>query len=199
MKRVILFIAILAAVLPTMGQNCYWVMLTDKQGTTFDPYTYFDAKAIERYQQNGADLYDLSNYPLNAGYVAQIDALATEDFGTSRWLNAVAVTATDEQTGRQLHNQLLRMGGQYFRAKGIDGRGVRIAVFDGGFPQVNTHAAFKHLRDEGRIIKTWNFPNKKENVYGWNSHGLMTLSCIAGIHRYESTVGVRQTMVIAGS
>lgn len=216
MKRVILFIAILAAVLPTLGQNCYWVMLTDKQGTTFDPYTYFDAKAIERYQQNGADLYDLTNYPLNAGYVAQVDALATEDFGTSRWLNAVAVTATDEQieaiqrlpfvrevvalrgdmqparateaepfvldeqTGRQLHNQLLRMGGQYFRAKGIDGRGVRIAVFDGGFPQVNTHAAFQHVRDEGRILKTWNFPNKKEDVYGWNSHGLMTFGCIAG-------------------
>ena len=216
MKRVILFIAILAAVLPTLGQNCYWVMLTDKQGTTFDPYTYFDAKAIERYQQNGADLNDLSNYPLNAGYVAQIDVLATEDFGTSRWLNAVAVTATDEQieaiqrlpfvrevvalrgdmqparateaepfvldeqTGRQLHNQLLRMGGQYFRAKGIDGRGVRIAVFDGGFPQVNTHAAFQHVRDEGRILKTWNFPNKKEDVYGWNSHGLMTFGCIAG-------------------
>ncbi len=216
MKRVILFIAILAAVLPTLGQNCYWVMLTDKQGTTFDPYTYFDAKAIERYQQNGADLYDLTNYPLNAGYVAQVDALATEDFGTSRWLNAVAVMATpeqieaiqrlpfvrevvalrgdmqparateaepfvlDEQTGRQLHNQLLRMGGQYFRAKGIDGRGVRIAVFDGGFPQVNTHAAFQHVRDEGRILKTWNFPNKKEDVYGWNSHGLMTFGCIAG-------------------
>ena len=199
-----------------IGQNCYWVMLTDKQGTTFDPYTYFDAKAIERYRQNGADLYDISNYPLNAGYVAQVDALATEEVGLSRWFNAVAVMATpeqieaiqrlpfvrevvslggdmqparateaepfvlDEQTGRQLHNQLLRMGGQYFRAKGIDGKGVRIAVFDGGFPQVNTHAAFQHVRDEGRILKTWNFPNKKEDVYGWNSHGLMTFCCIAG-------------------
>jgi len=216
MKRVIIAIAMLAAMLPAIGQNCYWVMLTDKQGTTFDPYTYFDAKAIERYQQNGADLYDLSNYPLNAGYVAQVDALATEDFGTSRWFNAVAVMATadqieaiqrlpfvrevvalrgdmqparateaepfvlDEQTGRQLHNQLLRMGGQYYRAKGIDGKGVRIAVFDGGFPQVNTHAAFKHVRDDHRILKTWNFPNKKEDVYGWNSHGLMTFGCIAG-------------------
>ena len=208
----------LAATLPAIGQQCYWVMLTDKQGTTFDPYTYFDAKAIERYRACGADLYDISNYPLNEGYVQQVDALATEEVGTSRWLNAVAVMATDEQmvqisqlpfvkevvalegdmqtagtwesesfelddqTERTLHNQLIRMGGQYFRAKGIDGKGVRIAVFDGGFPQVNTHKAFQHLRENHQIIKTWNFPNRKENVYGWNSHGLMTLSCIAGRH-----------------
>lgn len=197
------------------AQNCYWVMLTDKAGVTFDPYSYFDAKAIERYKLNDADLYDVSNYPLNASYVEQVDAIATESFGESRWFNAVAVMATaeqiaaiealpfvkttvmlqgnmqqtsireeetfvlDEQKARTLHDQLVRMGGKYFRDKGIDGKGVRIAVFDGGFPQVNTHVAFKHLRDENRIIKTWNFPNKKENVYGWNSHGLMTLSCIA--------------------
>lgn len=197
------------------SQNCYWVMLTDKAGTTFDPYSYFDAKAIERYQLNEADLYDISNYPLNQSYVQQVNALATEGVGESRWFNAAAVMATPEQiaaisklpfvrevvalegnmqqTGydkaetfeldeknvRVLHDQLVRMGGKYFRDKGIDGKGVRIAVFDGGFPQVNTHVAFKHLRDENRIIKTWNFPNKKENVYGWNSHGLMTLSCIA--------------------
>lgn len=206
-------------------QQCYWVMLTDKAGTTFDPYSYFDAKAIERYLINEADLYDISNYPLNESYVQQVNALATEEVGESRWLNAAAVMATPEQVvaikklpfvkevvaiesnmhlavkdgsdrsdqsdlsdmsdgldkaiSAKLHDQLVRMGGKYFRDKGIDGKGIRIAVFDGGFPQVNTHVAFKHLRDEGRIVKTWNFPNKKENVYGWNSHGLMTLSCIA--------------------
>ena len=79
-----------------------------------------------------------------------------------------------------LEAQLVRMGGRDFRAKGIDGKGIRIAVFDGGFPRVNTHDAFRHLRDSNRIVKTWNFPNNKENVYGWNSHGTMTLSCIAG-------------------
>lgn len=219
MKRITVFLLWIAALAPAWSQTCHWVFLTDKQGSTFDPYSYFDAKAIERYQQCGADLYDISNYPLNEGYVAQVNALATEEVGVSRWFNAVAVMATPEQIAsiqrlpfvkevvalednmqlarsgradkaapsvlseqevRRLHKQLVRMGGQYFRAKGIDGRGVRIAVFDGGFPQVNTHVAFQHLRDNHQIIKTWNFPNKKENVYGWSSHGLMTLSCIAG-------------------
>ena len=77
--------------------------------------------------------------------------------------------------------QVKRMGGDIFVKNNIDGKGIRIAVFDGGFPQVNSHPAFEHIRKENRIIKTWNFCNKKENVYGYNSHGRMVLSCIAGI------------------
>ncbi len=230
MKKIISIAAAIIFSLQLQAQNNYWVMLTDKAGTTFDPYSYFDAKAIERYRINNADLYDISNYPLNDSYVNQIDAIVTDDFGQSRWFNAVAVTATPDQIAAlrklpfvkevvmlesNMHlakaedsepidltglfsegapaDQLIRMGRDNFRNAGIDGKGVRIAVFDGGFPQVNTHIAFKHLRDEGRIIKTWNFPNKKENVYGWNSHGLMTLSCIAGIHRYQGDDGEVRT------
>ena len=43
MKRIA---SIIAAVLMTMSlsaQNVYWVFLADKAGTTFDPYSYFDA------------------------------------------------------------------------------------------------------------------------------------------------------------
>lgn len=204
------------------AQNSYWVALTDKAGTTFDPYSYFDQKAIERYQRNNADLYDITNYPLNDSYVAQIDAIVaadmqstTEVFGQSRWLNAVAVTATAEQieaigrlpfvkeiiqlnndmviaekkeagtenavfNSQQVTQQLHRMQGQRFIEKGFDGTGIRIAVFDGGFKSVNTHQAFKHLRDNGQIIATWNFTTKEENVYDNHSHGTMVLSCIAG-------------------
>ncbi|MCR4659113.1 MAG: S8 family serine peptidase [Bacteroidales bacterium] len=221
LRTIAVFAAMVAALHGVVAQNTYWVFLADKAGTTFDPYSYFDAKAIERYNQCGANLYDISNYPLNSGYTAQVAALATDEVGSSRWLNAMAVDATESQAeaiaqlpfvtrvvmiastngmqpatsykadspdptdqstqnARTLTPQLTRMQGEAFRAKGIDGHGVRVAVFDGGFPRVNTHAAFKHLRDEGRIVKTWNFCNRIENVYGWNSHGTMTLSCIAG-------------------
>ena len=243
MKK-ILFFAVLCAIalhfpLSTLhSQQAYWVFLTDKAGTTFDPYSYFDAKAIERYHQCGADLYDITSYPLNDGYVKQIETILTDSslfithhsslIGASRWMNALGVMATPDQivaiehlpyvlrvqpiaaTGLHLASatqplshsanqspdvpglfdiatvdgpleaQLVRMNGKAFRDAGFDGRGIRIAVFDGGFPQVNTHAAFKHLRDNHQIIKTWNFPKDKEDVYGWNSHGTMTLSCIAG-------------------
>ena len=223
MRKFFITLLIVLSCLPAMSQSCYWVFLTDKHGVTFDPYSYFDAKAIERYRLNGADLNDITNYPLDGSYVSQINAIATEEIGQSRWLNAMAVMATPDQISQieqlafvsstqlianemqlashkstdysdcsdvadysessalSLSNQLLRMQGDLFRQKGIDGKGIRIAVFDGGFPRVNTHRAFKHLRDSHRILDTWNFPNKKADVYGWNSHGLSTLSCITGI------------------
>lgn len=222
MKHFLLFAALtVSCLLPSQGQQSWWVFFADKKGSTFDPYSYFDSKAIERYHQCGADLYDISNYPVTEAYEQGITPLATEVIGSSRWMNAVGVMATPSQieaiqalpyvlrvqpieSNMQLASadvsdaipldnlinkveldgplaaQLVRMGGQAFRDNGIDGKGIRIAVFDGGFPQVNTHDAFRHLRDNKRIFKTWNFPKKKENVYGWNSHGTMTLSCIAG-------------------
>ncbi|MCQ2279061.1 MAG: S8 family serine peptidase [Bacteroidales bacterium] len=223
MKKILSLLFLTAMTLNLMAQtSCYWVLLTDKQGSTFDPYSYFDAKAIERYNQCGADLYDISNYPVTPAYSHKVESLATESLGESRWLNAVAVMATPDQIlaieelpfvshtrliGGEWHvaqqqprqqesvgnsalgsdgeivlaDQLVRMGGNYFRKKGINGKGMRIAVLDSGFPHVNTHSAFKHLRDNHLILKTWNFPLKKEDVYGWGSHGTMTLSCITGI------------------
>ncbi|MBR1517776.1 MAG: S8 family serine peptidase [Bacteroidales bacterium] len=201
------------------AQQMWWVMLTDKEGSAFDPYAYFDAKAIERYRQNGFDLYDQSNRPLRDDYRQAINALVDSTFGESRWLNAMAVYATSEQVERLRHqpfvrevrsikeyavsaavasaegmtttvggplssklaDQLVRMQGDQFVSRGFDGKGVRIAVFDGGFPQVDSHKAFRHLHSNRQIVKTWNFPNGKEDVYGWNSHGTMTLSCIAGM------------------
>ncbi len=204
------------------AQNMYWVFFTDKNNTTFDPYTYFDAKAIERYQVNHADLYDITNYPVNQEYENAVNAATTEYIGESRWLNAVAVTATEEQITlvRELPfvarvqeiaseasttqapvftqtsalypgmKQVSLMEGEKFQQRGINGKGVRIAVFDGGFPDVDTHPAFKHLRDNHQIIKTWNFANRKENVYGYNAHGRMVLSCIAGIMNDTTMLGL---------
>ena len=209
-----------------MAQDkCFWVFFTDKNDTQFNPYSYFDAKAIARYQQCGADLYDISNYPLNDSYVNIVGSYSTEVFGESRWLNAVGIEATDDNAaliaqlpfvakvqeivsnGTIAHvetefkeiegddkdiltDQVKRFGGQHFIDKGIDGKGMRICVMDGGFPKVNTHSAFKHLRDNNQIIKTYNFPNKKEDVYGWNTHGTMVLSCIAGINEKGQKMGL---------
>jgi subtilisin family serine protease len=80
-----------------------------------------------------------------------------------------------------LPKQTARMGGELFREKNIDGKGIRIAIFDGGFPTVDTNPAFEQVRKDGRIIKTWDFVKNKDFVYGWMSHGTMVMSCICGI------------------
>ena len=206
--------------------NTYWVFFTDKNDTSFDPYSYFDAKAIARYEQCGADLYDISNYPVNSTYVNTVSDYCSDVLGESRWLNALGVDATAESAAliaklpfvakvqqissewvgastitntdeeveidpdNILTDQVKRFGGEYFLAKGIDGTGMRICVLDGGFPGVDTHPAFKHIRDDHRIIATYNFPNKKEDVYGWSSHGTMVLSCIAGINADGQKMGL---------
>lgn len=222
MKKILTLIVCFTICCQIFAQNCYWVFFTDKQGTTFDPYSYFDAKAIERYQLNNADLYDITNYPVNANYAAQVSAIVTANEGESRWLNALAVTATEEEIAivntlpfvagtQQISteaviaqysttdnnpsldaqlSQVALMQGEKFYQKGINGKGVRIAVFDGGFPDVDTHPAFKHLRDNHQIVKTWNFATKKENVYGFNRHGRMVLSCIAGIMNDTTMLGL---------
>lgn len=225
--RKFLFLAVFAivSIVATAQEKCFWVFFTDKNDTQFDPYSYFDAKAIERYQQCGADLYDISNYPLNDNYVNTVGSYSTEVFGESRWLNAIGIEATDDNAALIsrlpfvarvqeivsngtvanvmtefkeieddnkdiLTDQLKRFGGQHFIDKGIDGKGLRICVMDGGFPKVNTHPAFQHLRDNNQILKTYNFPNKKEDVYGWNTHGTMVLSCIAGIKEDGQKLGL---------
>jgi len=214
MKKLTIFTILFCAFLGIAGaQNSYWVFFTDKQNTTFDPYQYFDTKAIERYALNGADLYDITNYPVNGEYASAVENASEELIGTSRWLNAAGVMATEGQiaviaqfpfvAGIQLiasdmevvsepgdettskgdkdyNAQIDIHKGTMFRKHNITGKGVRIAVFDAGFPDVDKHPAFKHLRDNNQIIKTWNFAQKKENVYLANSHGRMVLSCIGG-------------------
>ena len=213
MKRATIIISLFCAFFGIAGaQNSYWVFFTDKRNTTFDPYQYFDAKAMERYALNGADLCDITNYPVNGEYASAVENACEELVGTSRWLNAAGVMATEDQiavirqfpfvAGIQLIASDMEMAsveeaeqnadddddlsqitihhGELFRQHNISGKGVRIAVFDAGFPDVDKHPAFRHLRDNHQIVKTWNFVKKKEDVYEANSHGRMVLSCIAG-------------------
>ncbi|MBR3578430.1 MAG: S8 family serine peptidase [Bacteroidales bacterium] len=100
------------------------------------------------------------------------------------------IAEDNTSTPTQLTEQLYLMKGEAFTEQGIDGKGLRIAVLDGGFKMADTHPAFQHLRDEHRIVATYNFPLKKENVYGWDSHGTMVLSCIAGIDEHGRPLGL---------
>ena len=104
----------------------------------------------------------------------------------------VETELSDESSSayKQLSEQLYLMKGEAFTEKGINGKGLRIAILDGGFKMADTHPAFQHLRDSNRIVATYNFPLKKENVYGWDTHGTMVLSCIAGLDDHGRPLGL---------
>ncbi len=86
-----------------------------------------------------------------------------------------------EKKAKLKEAQIKYLQGDQFAQKGITGRGIRIAVLDGGFPGTNTHPALKHLIDRKQIIATWNFVKNKEDVFNGVAHGTEVLSCIAGI------------------
>ena len=81
-----------------------------------------------------------------------------------------------------LEAQLESLQGSEFIKHGINGKGIRIAVFDGGFPGVDSNPIFAHLQKNNQIVKTYDFVRKTENVYGYMTHGTSVLSCITGIY-----------------
>lgn len=216
-KKYFFLLILFATSMAVFGQNKYWVVFTDKKNVHFDPLAYFDAKAIERRIMQGLPLCDSTDYPLNTDYLACVTKIVDSVSYNTRWLNAVAVYATNEQiqvvqkfyfvkeivpmeyfvslasTGddyntnlsedqlKVLTRQTERMGGDEFVKNKIDGKGMRIAIFDAGFQTVDVNPAFEQIRKEGRILKTWDFAKNKEFVYSYNAHGLMTFSCIAGM------------------
>jgi len=81
-----------------------------------------------------------------------------------------------------LKYQTKRLQVDEFENKNLTGKGIRIAVFDVGFSGADKHAAFKHIYDNQRIIKTYDFVKNNNNVYLGGAHGTNTLSCIAGVY-----------------
>jgi subtilisin family serine protease len=196
----------------------YMVFFKDKKNTTFNPYEYFDVKAIERRLKQGIPLSDSSDFPVNDHYVKTVTALSDSISYSSRWFNSLTVYADEISLQKisalpfvsaaealistailagndiedfnttltidqmeLLCNQTQRLGMPAFHEKGFDGKGLRIAIFDAGFPSADVNPCFEHIRKENRIIKTYDFAKKNDFVYAYSHHGTNVLSCIAGI------------------
>ncbi|GCC53019.1 hypothetical protein SanaruYs_32600 [Chryseotalea sanaruensis] len=80
--------------------------------------------------------------------------------------------------GTKTASQLNMLGLDAMHELNIRGEGVNVAVFDSGFPGVNTVAPFSHLQDN--IKDTYNFVNRQTNVYRNDDHGTEVLSVMAG-------------------
>lgn len=198
----------------------YWVFFTDKDGVTFDPYSYFDPKAIENRILNEIPLDDITNYPVRTDYVAALTSSVEEVKMTTRWFNGAVCMATEDQINQVRQFQFVKkvekvftaenmvlaeynetdykvdlsdsykelldrqtdiMGGQLMAEKGFNGEGVRVAIFDAGFPTVDTNPCFDHMRKNGKIKATYDFVKKKEFVYSYSSHGTFVLSNVGGM------------------
>ncbi len=75
--------------------------------------------------------------------------------------------------------QLAMMGVDYLHQKGYTGRGVYIAVLDGGFTGMDTLPAFDSLFTTGRIAGQRNYVDRQQSVFNRSNHGMMVSSAIA--------------------
>lgn len=73
-------------------------------------------------------------------------------------------------------------------AAGFRGEGIHIAVFDAGFPGVNTIPALQPLFQQNRILSTFDFVNKDDGVYESYPHGTWVLSTI-GANQPNTFIG----------
>jgi|694.fasta_scaffold04686_11 serine protease AprX len=75
--------------------------------------------------------------------------------------------------------QINMLQGDLLHQGGYRGEGMLIAVIDGGFWNVNANPAFDSLMQSGRLLSTWDFVSRNNNVFDDNNHGALVLSTMA--------------------
>jgi len=72
-----------------------------------------------------------------------------------------------------------QLAADYLHSRGYTGEGLRIAILDAGFTNVNNLVDVGHLYAEGRLLGTRDFVDAGENIYGAHPHGTYVLSVMA--------------------
>ncbi|MCF2516844.1 S8 family peptidase [Dyadobacter sp. CY351] len=78
-----------------------------------------------------------------------------------------------------MNAQLALMDVPQLHTKGFHGENMLIAILDNGFLNADQVGFLKPLRDEKRIMDTYDFMGRESNVYNDGSHGLHVMSTMA--------------------
>ena len=78
-----------------------------------------------------------------------------------------------------VQNEML--GVDNMHKQSIYGKGVLIALLDGGFPNIDNYVLFQHIHEEKRMLDAYSFVRHRKNVYDTQngSHGTLVLSVMA--------------------
>lgn len=140
---------------------------------------WFNAAVVEC---NAAALAQLRNLPFvrTATTLNRTAApsLPTSTPGPQAATAAPRTTATPADYG-DAYWQAEMIGAVAMHNAGYRGEGMQIAVFDAGFPGVDQMQAFAPMRQEGRLLSTFDFVDKDRDVFEKNYHGTLTLSTMA--------------------
>lgn len=92
---------------------------------------------------------------------------------------SISIAANPETDYGAAFNQIDMLDGLSLHGAGYRGQGMLIAVLDAGFTNVDVNPAFDSLRNDNRLIATWDFVSRNDSVYNDHSHGAMVLSAMA--------------------
>jgi hypothetical protein len=124
-------------------------------------------------------------------YPGQLEAVASQEFVQSVFPVRTGITAkweelcgTEEETLDTYRHQLAMIGLDALHANRLTGKGVKVAVFDNGFRNVDQLEGFSHIFKENRILATRDFVDGDEDVFGSCSgtacrHGTSVFSILA--------------------
>ena len=104
LSSIVFHILFFGIMITSYAQDKYWIMLTDKgEYQHYEPSDFLSEAALENRKRQNIPI-DISDYPVSADYISQIQALDIHISQKSKWLNAV--TAQLDPVQLQLLDQL---------------------------------------------------------------------------------------------
>ncbi len=97
-------------------------------------------------------------------------------------------TLYSEKEYGESFRQISIHNGDYLHSANFQGNGMKIAVFDAGFREVNKIQSFEHLFLENRIFPIFNLVYNNTDLYSADMHGTGVLGCMASYYK-DTIVG----------
>ncbi len=97
MKQKLILILCILSLSISASENGYFVIFKNKSSSqTFNPYNYFDKKAIENKKLLGLPIYDWHDLPVNLNYVSKVAEFSDSLGYKLRWFNGVTVYCSEK-------------------------------------------------------------------------------------------------------
>ena len=127
----------------------------------------------------------VARWPSRTAEIAAVAAKPETGVAAFESEAAIAATRGDKETISAndyllARRQVAHLDGPALNAAGLQGQGLRIAVFDVGFRGLPTHPAFAELISSKRIVATHDFLRNRDDVFAGGSHGTEVMGCLAG-------------------
>lgn len=87
---------------------------------------------------------------------------------------------TEQSSLTPFDRPLSMLNGYIIHNSGYNGKGILIAVLDGGFTSADQIPSLNNMRKRNGIKATYDFVGKNKHVYAYSNHGTAVLSVLAG-------------------